>query len=404
MDVWTTIKLALRTLVRNKMRTLLTMLGIIIGVGAVIAMLAITIGANRKIMETVKSFGNNVMFIENDWKDKGGLKATRPRRLEVEDCAAIQKDCKHVLFASPNISQPVKTVQGDHNWSTQLIGGSENMDFIQGWKVQDGRFVTPGEVNSAAKVCVIGSSVRDSLFNVDDPVLGEMIRINRIPFKVVGVFEARGTSGIQDQDDFIFMPYTTMMQRIYRRKSIRLIASGTAMEDLSRAKEEVLEIIKQRRRMKADVDPSDYFEVRTQEEIIDMVNKFTRTFTIFLGAVASISLLVGGIGIMNIMLVSVAERIREIGIRMAVGAKGRDILIQFLVEAMTLSFFGGLLGVGFGYIASAVVKMITQWNLYVSPFSIILAISFASAVGIFFGFYPAWKASKLDPIQALRHE
>jgi putative ABC transport system permease protein len=219
----------------------------------------------------------------------------------------------------------------------------------------------------------------------------------------VGVLESRGTSGMQDQDDQIFIPYTTMMQRVFNRKNIRYImASGTSMEELALAKEEATQLLRERRRLQPGV--KEEFEIRTQEEILEMINKFSITFSLFLGAVASISLLVGGIGIMNIMLVSVNERIKEIGIRMAVGARGKDILYQFLVEAVALSVLGGIIGIAFGYIASYVVKVMTRWEMDVSLFSIMLSITFASAVGVFFGLYPAWKASKLDPIQALRHE
>jgi putative ABC transport system permease protein len=403
MDLWTTFKLAVRTLFRNKMRTLLTMLGIIIGVGSVITMLAITAGAKKAIVERIKSFGNNVIFVHNQWGTRGGVRGGRSKRLDADDAKALQKECRHILYASPVVSQTAKVIRGSHNANTSIIGGSENMDYIQGWKVSKGRFVTEAEVHSAAKVCVIGSQVEKNLFNYGEEALGEIIRIKKTPFKVVGVLESRGTSGMQDQDDQIFIPYTTMMQRVFNRKNIRYImASGTSMEELALAKEEATQLLRERRRLQPGV--KEEFEIRTQEEILEMINKFSITFSLFLGAVASISLLVGGIGIMNIMLVSVNERIKEIGIRMAVGARGKDILYQFLVEAVALSVLGGIIGIAFGYIASYVVKVMTRWEMDVSLFSIMLSITFASAVGVFFGLYPAWKASKLDPIQALRHE
>ena len=403
MEFWTMIKLSVKTLVRNKVRTLLTMLGIIIGVAAVITMLAITSGAQKKIISHIQSFGNNTMFISYNWRYTRNNRGARRVDLNEKDAEAIQDQCKHVVYCSPRLSSQVKLINGNRNHSTLAQGGTENMDYIQGWKVDRGRFVTKGEMTSGAKVCVIGTLVEEALFNAGEDPLNKFIRIDRIPFRVVGVFESRGSSGgEQDQDDFIFVPYSTMKQRMYRRRRMRLVACAKSLDELAPAKEEVLQLLQQRYKIKEN--PEQIFDVRTQEEIMEMVKKFTNTFALFLGAVASISLLVGGIGIMNIMLVSVNERIREIGIRMALGAKSRDILGQFLIESVTLSVLGGLLGVGLGYLASSVVKELTQWDLYISMFSIILSISFASVVGIFFGFYPAWKASKLDPIQALRHE
>ncbi len=396
-------KTATRALVRNKVRTLLTMLGIIIGVGAVITMLSITAGAERQIMANIQSMGNNAMFISHNWQQTSSSRGVQMVSLDEKDAEAIEKECRHVLYCSPRMVSPISLVQGNRSHNTNAQGGTENMDYIYGWKVDQGRFVTRSEVISGAKVCVIGTLVEEALFNAGEDPVNRFVRINRIPFRVVGVFESRGASGgMQDQDDLVFIPYSTMQQRIRRQHRMRLVASAQSLEDLAPAKEEVLQLLAQRHRIKGD--PEQAISVRTQEEIMEMVKQFTNTFTLFLGAVASISLLVGGIGIMNIMLVSVNERIREIGIRMALGAKSRDILGQFLIESITLSILGGLLGILLGYGASSVVGRITTWKVYISAFSVVLSISFASLVGIFFGFYPAWKASKLDPIQALRHE
>lgn len=379
------------------------MLGVIIGVGAVITMLAITTGAKQKILNNIMSLGNNVMFIGRQNRTRGGVWGANAKRFYPEDAKAIQKECKHVLYASPVMGAVAQVVHGNNNWSSNISGGDQHIDYIRGYDILDGRMFSREEVNSAAKVCVVGQVVIEKVFNTGEPVIGQTIRIKRIPFKIVGTLVPRGSAGDDDTDDVVIVPYTTHMRRINRRKSIGIvIASATSKDDMAKAKEEVTLLMRQRHRLKKGQD--DDFFIRTQEEIMEMVNQFAKTFTLLFAAVASISLLVGGIGIMNIMLVSVNERIREIGIRMALGAKRWDILKQFLIEALTLSLIGGILGLGFGYGASAIIKAAFKWNIHISAFSIMISLSFASAVGVFFGFYPAWKASKLEPIQALRHE
>jgi putative ABC transport system permease protein len=323
--------------------------------------------------------------------------------MKPSDVLAIMSSCRHVLYASPSSDSSARTIYGNLNWPTTVVGGNEYFLTIKNWKIDRGRFFTHGEVRSAAKVCIIGTQVEQNLFLPGEDSLGATIRINKIPFQVIGIQETRGAGINSDQDDVIYIPFTTMMQRINKRNYItQMMVAATSKDSMAIAKDEIKDLLRQRHHILSGDD--DDFDIITQDEILKMIGDLIKTMTILLGTVASISLVVGGIGIMNIMLVSVTERVREIGIRMALGAKRKDILNQFLVEAVTQSVIGGVLGVGFGYGASAIVKSFTGWFINISPFSIILSLSFACIVGVFFGFYPAWQASRLDPIQALRHE
>ncbi|MCE1245094.1 MAG: ABC transporter permease [Firmicutes bacterium] len=406
MDIFITFRIAINALYRNKLRTILTMLGIVIGVGAVIGMLGVARGAQSRITGSIESMGTNSLFIMASSQTKGGVSGGwgSITSMKVDDSDAIQKECSHIKYASPYIPVGVKLVRDNQNWSSNAQGTNEHIAYISNLKTAAGSFFSAQDVQSATKVCVIGSVVRENLFPSNEEAIGGIIRINKIPFKVVGVLESKGVSGgNSDQDDTLYIPYTTVMQRMYKQDYITaILASATSRSDTAYAKDEVTELLRQRHRIREGEDND--FEIHTQEELAQMVGEFVKVFTILLAAIASVSLLVGGIGIMNIMLVSVTERIREIGIRMALGARGRDILTQFLIEALTLSLMGGVIGIGLGYIIVVIVSKMAQWPAIVTPFSIILALSFACGTGVFFGFYPAWKASKLNPIEALRHE
>ena len=405
MDILIVVKIAVKALVRNKMRTFLTMLGIIIGVGAVVGMLGIARGAQYNITKSIESMGTNNMFISASSTTKGGVRGGwgSITTLKVEDSDAIQRDCPHVQYTTPFVPVSGRAIQKNKNWSPNIYGVNEYYPYIGNWEMENGGFFSRQDVISAAKVCVIGKEVEDNLYDMGEDPVGTIIRIERIPFKVVGVLKSKGASGGGDADNVVYIPYKTAMQRLYRYNYIPVImASAVSREDSSKAKDEVESLLRQRHKIQKGGD--DDFQIMTQAEIIKMVEDQLKIFTILLSAVASVSLLVGGIGIMNIMLVSVTERIREIGIRMAIGATAKDIRNQFLIEAVVLSILGGIFGIGLGYLITYFISRAAKWPVIVSPESILLALAFSSAVGIFFGFYPAWKASKLDPIDALRQE
>jgi putative ABC transport system permease protein len=407
MKTWVIIKVALKSLVRNKMRTFLTMLGIIIGVGAVVGMISITDGAKKTIIDSIQAMGNNAMYISSINRTRGGVSAGMGgvSTLGPQDAFAIAENCRNVDSATPSITRQARVIYRDRNWLTSISGGNEHLGHIGAWEMEDGYFFTSADVTSGAKVCVVGQIVVDNLFNYGDDPIGKTIRINRMPFRIVGVLKAKGiSSGSQEQDDVVMMPYTTMMQRMCKDTKINMImASAVNQQAIPDAVEEITTLLRQRHRVKPS-EP-DFFQIFTQDEIIEMINSYTRTLSLLLAAVASVSLLVGGIGIMNIMLVAVNERIREIGIRMALGAKRRDIMSQFLIESVTLAGVGGILGILTGYLFGKIGgKLMQTGNIVISPASVVIALLFASGIGIFFGLYPAWKASNLDPIEALRHE
>jgi putative ABC transport system permease protein len=403
-----TMKVALRALARNKMRTFLTALGIIIGVGAVIAMVSIGEGAKRGIQERFQAMGTNLLFVSPGSFNSRGVRGGGGSRttLKEDDAQAIAQYCDAVKAVSPSVNTRAQVIYGNKNWNTQIQGTGALFPEIRSWTIEDGTFFDDSAVRAAAKVCVLGAEVNKNLFEGEDPI-GKVIRIKKIPFRVIGVLKSKGESGGWfNQDDMIAAPYTTVMRRlagIDYLNSIDVSAVSATMTE--EAQRQIESLLRDRHRIMPGSD--DDFTVRNMADIAESAQESTQIMTILLGSIASISLLVGGIGIMNIMLVSVTERIREIGIRMAVGARERDILLQFLAEAIVLSLLGGIIGIGFGFGASKLmgkIQIFSQFQTVVSMGSVLLAFLFSASVGIFFGFYPARKASKLDPIEALRYE
>ncbi len=408
MNLGRTCKVAFRALGRNKMRSFLTTLGIIIGVGAVIAMVSIGEGARQGIEDRFAAMGTDLLFVTPGSQNVRGVRGGWGSRttLKIDDADAILDNCDAVMHISPSVSTRSQVIFGNKNWNTSIQGTGEYYPEVRNWEVELGSYFDSQAVRSAANVCILGADVMTNLFEDEDP-LGQIIRIKRLPFKVLGVLRRRGESGgFGSRDDMICVPYTTVMRRIQDQdylSSIDVRALSTKL--LPVAKMQIEELLRIRHRIAPGAE--DDFAVNNMSDVAETAAESTKIMTLLLGSIASISLLVGGIGIMNIMLVSVTERIREIGIRMAVGAKEKDILLQFLAEAIVLSLIGGLIGIGFGLGASKVIKRIpifANFNTVVSPDSVLLAFTFAAAVGIFFGFYPARKASRLDPIEALRYE
>ncbi len=399
------LRIAFRALRRNKLRTVLTMLGIIIGVGAVIAMVGIGNGAKAQVQARIAALGQNVIMIFSGSINRGGVFSGfgGAGTLTVEDALAIQNEVSGVAVVSPEVRSGAQIMAGENNWSTQVMGEGVDYLTLRQWDLADGVMFTDVDVRSAAKVGILGKTTADKLFPDDDPV-GKIIRIKNVPVKVLGVLRAKGVSMMgSDQDDTIIIPYTTAMKRLAGVTTLRSInVQATSAEQIATVQNGITDLLRQRHRIQAGRD--DDFIIRNQQEISEAASATTEVMTALLAAIASVSLLVGGIGIMNIMLVSVTERTREIGIRMAVGARGRDILLQFLIEAVTLSSTGGVLGILLGIGGAKALTVIKNWPTLVSPDSVIIAFVFSAAVGIFFGFYPARKASRLDPIDALRYE
>ena len=395
-------KIAGRALRRNKMRSLLTMLGIIIGVGSVIAAVSITTGASKQVEDKVASLGQNVVTVFS-----GNFSTTGARggwgsapTLTVEDARAIRNEVPNVVAVSPEVRDRSQIQANGQNWNTQIQGESPDYPQIRDWDIASGAMFTEGDVRGVAKVAVIGKTVVDQLFPDNDPV-GQTLIIRNIPFKVVGVLEAKGFNLFgQDQDDVVIIPYTSHMKRITKRTFVNSIMVQAAGKNAITQVQDDINTLLRDRHKSAEPD----FTVRTQLELMQMATSTTRIMSVLLAAIASVSLLVGGIGIMNIMLVSVTERTREIGIRMAVGARGRDILIQFLIEAVTLSAVGGLIGIIVGMGAAWTTAHFTGWPTLTPMLWIGIACVSSAGIGIISGFYPAWKASRLDPIEALRYE
>ena len=407
-NIASTVKISFRALRVNKMRSALTMLGIIIGVGAVIAMLAVGTGASRRISEYISKMGSNLLMIVPGTTTAGGVRmgsGTQPT-LTLADAEAILKESRAVSDVAPVLSGVAQVVYGHQNWSTGVVGTTPGMLNVRDWPLASGRSFTQQDVKSAAKVCLLGQTVVENLFGDMDPI-GQVIRIKKIPFIVIGVLAPKGQSPQgQDQDDTIYVPVTTAQKKLFGTtfpgmvRTIMVKAKST--EDLASAEKQVNELLRQRHRTGPKQDND--FTVRNLTQFMQAQEQSTKVMTLLLGAIASVSLLVGGIGIMNIMLVSVTERTREIGIRMAIGAKTWDIRLQFIIEALILSLIGGVAGIIAGISASEIISALAGWATVVSPFAILTAFGFSGLVGIFFGFYPAYKASLLDPIEALRYE
>ncbi|HEX3377437.1 MAG TPA: ABC transporter permease [Candidatus Acidoferrales bacterium] len=405
MDFTNTFRLALRALSRNKMRSALTMLGIIIGVGAVIAVVSIGQGAQYIVQQGIQAMGTNAVFISAGSNRAGGVRQGYGgvKTLTMDDLNAILKEIPLIKEASPALSNRQQVVYGNQNWSTQVTGITPNYFEIRTWPVQAGSAFSDEEVDLAANVCVLGTTVEKILFADENPI-GKTIRIGNLPFRVDGVLESKGQNVTgQDQDDVIFAPYTTVQRKISGITWLQFIAASAVSQEASvAAVAPITSLLRERHRIRNGDD--DDFLIRTQADIADLQNQTQSTMTYLLGGIASVSLLVGGIGIMNIMLVSVTERTREIGVRMAVGATEDDVRRQFLVEAVTLSMMGGFIGIIFGLIGSALISNLLSWPTLISGKAIIAAVIFSAAVGIFFGYYPAHKAAQLDPIEALRYE
>ncbi len=405
MDFWSTLQLALRALARNKLRSSLTMLGIIIGVGAVIATVSIGQGAEYLIQQGIESMGTNAVFISAGSNRPGGVRMGfwGVKTLTVEDMEAVLREVPMIRAAAPVVFTRAQVVYQNQNWNTRIEGTNHVYFDIRRWNVTAGTLFTEEEVSGASNVCVLGATVAKLLFAGEDPI-GQTMRIREMPFRVIGVLEPRGQSATgDDQDDRILAPYTTVQRKIAGITWIHYInASAHSPQDAENSVEPIEALLRERHRVR-NPDEQDFF-VSTQSEVADLANQTQRVMTLLLGSVASVSLLVGGIGIMNIMLVSVTERTREIGVRMAVGATEDDVQRQFLVEAVTLSMMGGLVGIVAGIAGSAMIANVLKWPTLISPTSILTAALFSAGVGVFFGFYPAQKASQLDPIEALRYE
>ena len=402
MRVINTVKVALRALRRNAMRSILTALGIIIGVGAVIAMVSIGNGAKSQVEAQVASLGENVITVFPGSFTSGGMRSGwgSASTLTVDDADAIKREVANVLGVTAEMRDRAQVLANGLNWNTQIMGESPDYPSIRSWPMAEGAVFTEQDIRSVAKVAVLGKTVVDQLFPDGDP-LGKTVRIRNIPFKIVGVLAAKGFNLFgQDQDDTVVIPYTSHMKRIARRPNINsILVQAASAETIDHVQQDITDLLMQRRKGREQD-----FTVRNQVELAQAATATSQTMTMLLSAIAGVSLIVGGIGIMNIMLVSVTERTREIGIRLAVGAHGRDVLLQFLIEAVILSSLGGIIGILLGVGFSELVSMKTGWPILVSPTSVVVAVVFSAAVGMFFGFYPARKAAQLDPIEALRYE
>lgn len=405
MNILVILKTALKAVMKNKMRSFLTALGIIIGVGAVIAMVSMGAGAKVAVEKQIASLGQNVLMVFPGSHDSRGRHTGfgGASTLTAEDAEAIAKDASAVALVSPTVRATAPAVYGNMNWTTSVNGVTKDYLEIRAWDLEKGENITTSDNKGSTKVCIIGKDIVKNLFDEEDPI-GKTIRIKNFPFKVIGILTERGQSmGGMSQDDVIYVPLTTAQKKLSGITHVNAIHFSAKSSDLMEtAKTQVEQILRQRHKIRPGKD--DDFTVRNSADIAAAGSAMTTTLTFLLGGIASVSLIVGGIGIMNIMLVSVVERTREIGIRMAVGAKSRDILSQFLIEAMFLSIVGGLLGILLGVVLSSLIASIAEWSTYVSFFSIVIAFLFSAGIGIFFGFYPALKASRLDPIEALHYE
>jgi len=407
-DIDSAVKIAVRALRVNKMRAVLTSLGIIIGVSSVIIMLAIGEGASKQISDHISSMGSNLLMVMSGATTSGGMRmgsGTQPT-LTAKDAEAILSECSSVQDVAPTLSGTAQVIYSNQNWSTQIIGSTPSMLNIRDWSLASGRSFTDEDIKNATKVCLLGQTVATTLFGDLDPV-DKVIRIKGIPFKVVGLLASKGQAAMgQDQDDTIIIPLSTSQKKLFGAQfpgMVKMImVKAKDAESLNSAQEEITVLLKERHHIGQKQE--DDFSVRNLTQMMETAKQASTTMAFLLGSIASVSLLVGGIGIMNIMLVSVTERTREIGIRMAIGAKTWDIRMQFLIEALILSLTGGIVGITIGILGAQLLASLAEWKIVISPFSIIMAFGFSGIVGVVFGFYPAYKASLLSPIDALRYE
>jgi len=404
MNIGESVIVALEGIAANKMRAALTMLGVIIGVGAVITMLALAQGARENMMNRIQQMGTNVLMVMSGRMQRGGVRGGfgSSQRLTLEDADAIKKECPSIDAVAPEVGGNAQVKYKNQNTNTSITGTTPSYLGIRNVQVQEGRFFTDGEVSSLKRVAMIGQTTATTLFGTTSPV-GKDIRIRGIQFQIVGLLAVKGAQGFGDQDDTIVIPVTTAMRRVFGVQNIRTIsAQAKSMKIMDQASNEIADLLRKRHNIVAGSDED--FMVRNQAEFMQMANQAAGIFALLLGGIASVSLLVGGIGIMNIMLVSVTERTREIGIRMAMGARRRDIQLQFLVEALVLSLLGGAVGILLGFIGAWGLSHLPNATVAVSLSSVLMSFGFAAFVGIFFGYYPALQASRLNPIDALRYE
>ncbi len=400
------IKIALRALANNKLRGFLTMLGIIIGVASVITMLAIGQGSKKSIQAQISEMGSNMIMIQPGGDMFGGVRqsAEDMETLKLADYESIVNDTRYVAAVSPSVNSSGQVVNGANNAPTTIYGISPDYMEIRRYEMEDGEMLTDQDIQTAAKVCVVGKTVVDNLFPGGENPVGKVIRFQKLPFRIVGVLKSKGYNSMgMDQDDLILAPYTTIQKKVLAITHLQGINCSALKEEYTdQAIEEITEILRQNHRLKATDE--DDFTIRSQQELSEMLTTTTDMMTMLLAAVAGISLLVGGIGIMNIMYVSVTERTREIGLRMSIGAKGIDILAQFLIESILISVTGGLIGVLLGVGAALLVNIVANFPIYIQPWSVILSFAVCTVTGVFFGWYPAKKAAQLDPIEAIRYE
>ena len=398
-------KIALRALANNKLRAFLTMLGIIIGVASVITMLAIGQGSKKSIQAQISEMGSNMIMIHPGADMRGGVRQdpSSMQTLKLTDYESLRDETNFVSAVSPEVSSSGQLIAGNNNYPSSVSGVGIDYLEIRQLNVEEGEMFTEADIQVSAKVCVIGKTIVDNLFPNQDPI-GKIIRFNQVPFRVVGVLKSKGYNSMgMDQDDVVLAPYTTVMKRLLAQTYLQGIFASALTEDMTdKATEEISEILRRNHKLKESDD--DDFTIRSQQELSSMLNSTTDLMTTLLACIAGISLVVGGIGIMNIMYVSVTERTREIGLRMSVGARGIDILSQFLIEAILISITGGLIGVFIGCGASFIVKNVAHWPIYIQPWSVFLSFAVCTVTGIFFGWYPAKKAADLDPIEAIRYE
>ena len=405
MNYTNSVKIALSALRRNKFRAFLTMLGIIIGVASVIVMLAIGQGSKKSIQDQMSGMGTNLIFAMPGAEQKGGVRMgnSDAKNLKLTDIDAIEKNCPAISAVSPEVRSSGQAVVGNQNWPTSIYGVNNSYFSIRKYTIGSGRSFTDNEIQSYAKVCLVGKTIVENLFGKTEPI-GQTIRFKNIPLLIIGVLGEKGENGMgQHQDDLIMAPYTTVQKRILAITHIQSIAASAASEALNDvAITQLTEALRSSHKLKqGEVDD---FQVRSQSEMVQMFSSISNIMTILLGAISGISLLVGGIGIMNIMYVSVTERTREIGLRLSVGGRGNDILMQFLIESILLSVFGGIIGISLGILTTQITASIMSWPVVITTFSVVMAFMVCSAIGIFFGWYPARKAASLNPIDALRYE